>query len=36
MMAWCDLAGQIPLADMLTSHLDVIACGLAEPAGGLA
>jgi AcrR family transcriptional regulator len=31
MMSWCDKEGQVPLADELASHLDVLGTGLAEP-----
>lgn len=31
MMSWCDKEGEVPMADELNFHLDVLAAGLAEP-----
>jgi AcrR family transcriptional regulator len=31
-MSWCDEDGRVPLAELLPRYLDILACGLAEPA----
>jgi len=33
LLAWCASGGARPIGDVLASHLDVVAAGLAEPAG---